>query len=259
MKKLLFTFALMLLSFTSNAQTTVKGDMNDDGTLTISDVMMMVDIILGNMPDNQKPSFLTCPDDNHPHIIDLGLPSGTKWACCNVESPVPEGYGGRYAWGETDKKNEFTWSNYIHCDGSSSTCHYLGYSICGTEYDVAHVKWGGSWVMPSKDDFDELTQYCNIEKSAVKGIKGGKFTSKINGSSIFIPAAGHGYKDIKYIPGQYGIYYCDLWTSTKKYSYYTEANRFCYTVQQPGGPNNIWGWGSNTPRFIGASIRPVCK
>ena len=189
MKKLLFTLALILLSFTSNAQTTVKGDMNDDGALTISDVMMMVNIILGNMPDNQKPSFLTCPDDNHPHIIDLGLPSGTKWACCNVESPVPEGYGGRYAWGETDKKNEFTWSNYIHCDGSSSTCHYLGYSICGTEYDVAHVKWGENWQMPTISQIKELINNCTYEWIKVNGIRCGKFMGA-NGGTIIIPAAG---------------------------------------------------------------------
>lgn len=45
--------------------------------------------------------LLTCPDNNHPHAIDLGLPSGTKWCCCNVGASTPEGYGGYYAWGET--------------------------------------------------------------------------------------------------------------------------------------------------------------
>ena len=55
-------------------------------------------------------SYLTCPDNNHPHIIDLGLPSGTKWACCNVGASIPEGYGYYYAWGETETKDHYDWN-----------------------------------------------------------------------------------------------------------------------------------------------------
>lgn len=52
----------------------------------------------------------SCPDDNHPHMIDLGLPSGTKWACCNVGATKPEEYGGYYTWGETEEKSVYDWS-----------------------------------------------------------------------------------------------------------------------------------------------------
>lgn len=82
-------------------------------------------------------SYTKCPDDNHPHLIDLGLPSGTKWACCNVGANMPERPGGFYAWGETEEKEVYDWSTYIHCDGSMETCHDLGENIAGTQYDVA--------------------------------------------------------------------------------------------------------------------------
>ncbi|MBR2192647.1 MAG: hypothetical protein IJ910_04970 [Bacteroidaceae bacterium] len=50
-------------------------------------------------------TYPDCPDDHHPHLIDLGLPSGTRWACCNVGADAPESYGGFYAWGETTEKD----------------------------------------------------------------------------------------------------------------------------------------------------------
>ena len=59
-----------------------------------------------------KKGETSCPDANHPHAIDLGLPSGTKWACCNVGASAPEQYGGYYAWGETHEKSVYNWDTY---------------------------------------------------------------------------------------------------------------------------------------------------
>lgn len=94
MKKLLFILALMLVAFTVNAQSNLNGDMNHDGEKNITDVILLVDEILNGAGSK---SYLTCPDNHHPHLIDLGLPSGTKWACCNVGATAPEDYGGYYA------------------------------------------------------------------------------------------------------------------------------------------------------------------
>lgn len=137
----------------------------------------------------------SCPDDNHPHQIDLGLPSGTKWACCNVDTDNPENQcptnnGGYYAWGETETKSKYNWNTYILCDGSLTTCYDLSPNITNTQYDVAHVQWGGVWQMPSYDQIMELIDNCTFEWSTENGTKGGKFTSKNNGVSIFLPAAG---------------------------------------------------------------------
>ncbi|MBQ6064081.1 MAG: hypothetical protein IJK87_10720, partial [Prevotella sp.] len=117
-------------------------------------------------------SLTSCPDANHPHMIDLGLPSGTKWACCNVGATAPEQYGGYYAWGEVNEKSYYDWSTYIHCDGHYYDCHNLGSDIAGTQYDVAHVKWGGSWVMPSHAQQVELLNYCTSTWTTENGVYG---------------------------------------------------------------------------------------
>ncbi len=94
--------------------------------------------------------------------IDLGLPSGTKWASCNVGATKPWEYGGYYAWGETEENGVYDWSNYIHCDGDwpAPLCHNLGNSISGTPYDVAYIKWGGNRKMPTLKQIKELIDNC---------------------------------------------------------------------------------------------------
>lgn len=129
-----------------------------------------------------------CPDNNHPHLIDLGLPSGTKWACCNVGATNPRESGGYYAWGETEEKsvyNEETYTHYI----SEWNFVNIGSDIAGTQYDVAHVKWGDDWHMPNKDQFNELINNCSIEWTSENGVCGQKFVGN-NGGILFIPAAG---------------------------------------------------------------------
>jgi len=139
-------------------------------------------------PEVIKP-FKSCPDDNHPHAIDLGLPSGTKWACCNVGADAPQGCGGFYAWGETKEKKDYNWVTYTHCDGTRATCHDIGKNIAGTKYDVAHMNWGDSWVMPSSNQISELNKESTCEDAIYYGVRGVRLTGK-NGNSIFIPVVG---------------------------------------------------------------------
>ena len=123
-------------------------DVNEDGIVDVADIATVISIMAGggSEPDpDPEPSYTSCPDDNHPHAIDLGLPSGTKWACCNVGASTPEGYGNYYAWGETEPKSEYNLSTYIHCDGSQSTYHDIGSDIAGTGYDTATANWGAPW------------------------------------------------------------------------------------------------------------------
>ena len=122
-------------------------------------------------------SAQSCPDENHHHAIDLGLPSGTLWACCNVDAWAPEKWGGYYSWGEIEIGDNMGWNIPADID-----------NIAGTQYDVAHIKWGGSWVMPSKEQFEELLNNCKLEWTKVNGLRGCKLTSKVNGNSIFMPA-----------------------------------------------------------------------
>lgn len=195
------------------------------------------------------PSYLTCPDENHPHIIDLGLPSGTKWACCNVGAGTPEDYGGHYAWGETSEKSRYDWSTYIHCDGSEVNCHDLGSDIAGTYYDIAHVEWGGSWIMPTLDQIKELSENCTPEWITLNGIKGYRFTG-INGGNIFLPAAGHNIGNHFY---NFVGKRCDYWTSTQGplmgYPSYSGA---AYELYLEDGVDC-----TTASRFAGFSVRPV--
>ncbi|MBR6181214.1 MAG: hypothetical protein IKQ77_08390 [Prevotella sp.] len=206
MKKLFFTIALTLCTFTANAQPISNGDMNHDGDKNITDVIILVDQILNGAGAT---AYLTCPDDHHPHMIDLGLPSGTKWACCNVAADKPTAYGDYYAWGETEKKSTYDLSTYIYCNGDWSTCQNLGEDIAGTEYDVAHVKWGGSWKMPTEEQQMELENNCTYEWTTVKGVKGGKFKGK-NGGSIFLPAAGRRNESGLEDAGSAGYYWLSI-------------------------------------------------
>ena len=117
--------------------------------------------------------------------VDLGLPSGLKWATCNVGADSPEDYGDYYAWGETSTKSSYG-------SGNCETWNKSIGDIKGTSRDVAHVKWGGSWRMPTKAEFEELlnTDNCTGEWTTLNGKKGYKVTSCKNGNSIFLPAAG---------------------------------------------------------------------
>jgi len=140
-----------------------------------------------------------CPDSNHPHMIGLGLPSGTKWACCNVGATTPEGYGGYYAWGETEEKSDYSWESYAYTiyysDGDVVECTNIGSDIAGTSYDVAHVKWGGSWHMPTNTQIKELANNCTGTWTSQNGVYGELVTGP-NGNSIFLPAAGCRYESL---------------------------------------------------------------
>ena len=192
---------------------------------------------------NNNPS--SCPDDNHPHAIDLGLPSGTKWACCNVGASTPEGYGGYYAWGETEEKSTYDWSTYIHCDGSAGTCHDLGSDIAGTQYDVAHVKWGGSWVVPSFDQITELVNNCTYTWISINGVRGEYFTSP-SGGSLFLPAAGIRLNDDLHDASWAGSYL----SSTQNPTFSDVAYRLTFSLL-------FMYWGTSAYRDNGQSVRPV--
>ena len=148
----------------------------------------------GIMSPHAQTSFviekLYCPDYHHPHIIDLGLPSGTKWSCCNIHmgNPSPTNKGGEYAWGETETKDEYSLNAYKYYENGSTM--FIGYDIAGTQYDVAHVRWGGPWVIPSVDQMNELYDNCTYKWTNENGVNGYKFTSKKNNTSIFLPSYG---------------------------------------------------------------------
>lgn len=178
-------------------------------------------------------SDFLCPDENHPHAIDFGLPSGTKWACCNVGASRPEEAGGYYAWGETWTRSAYDIENYSYFNGLirnsegmiiAADMDYLGENIAGTSYDAATSNWGAMWQMPSVDYFKELVDNCSSEWIIQNGV-GGLLFSGPNNAHLFLP--GVGFKtEMNNIEHAINDKSCFYWTSTlypglyENYSYY---------------------------------------
>lgn len=146
-----------------------------------------------------------CPDNHHPHIIDLGLPSGTKWSCCNVGAESPNSLGSLFAWGEIATKNSYHPDNYTLYDEEKLekegkyVYKDLGRSISQTDYDAAY-KWltivqnGQTYktCMPTAAQCEELYKNCSFKTAVVNNKHGVLLTSK-NGAKLFLPASGFCY------------------------------------------------------------------
>lgn len=196
--------------------------------------------------------FLTCPDDHHPHAIDLGLPSGTKWCCCNVGASTPEGYGGYYAWGETSTKSVYHWNTYKYWndkDGDgyvdSGECTNIGSDIAGTGYDAATVNMGAPWRMPTTAQQQELINICSRQWTQQNGVNGTLVTGP-NGGQVFLPAAGNRWRGELNDAGSYGYYWSSsLYPNTGDYA----CNLYFSSY--------YWRW-YDSGRCYGFSVRPVC-
>ena len=143
--------------------------------------------------------------DSHEYV-DLGLPSGTLWATCNVGANSPEEYGDYFAWGETMTKEGYSWESYKYCQGSNNTltkyCSQSEYGFNGftdsliellPEDDAATANWGYKWQMPSLAQFEELINADNttITWTTENNVYGRLVKSNRNDNSIFLPAAGY--------------------------------------------------------------------
>lgn len=192
-------------------------------------------------------AFLTCPDDHHPHAIDLGLPSGTKWCCCNVGASTPEGYGGYYAWGETSEKSVYNGATYAYGYSDSDGYYHwtnIGSDIAGTSYDVAHVRMGAPWRMPSTAQQQELFNNCSHQWTQQNGVNGTLVTGR-NGGQIFLPAAGYRSGGELNYARAYGFY----WSSALSYDVSSAYSLGFYS--------GSWNWFDGY-RSLGRSVRAVC-
>ena len=159
--------------------------------------------------------------------VDLGLPSGTLWATCNVGASSPEEYGDYFAWGETSPKDWYDWGSYKWCNGSYTTmtkyCTKSSYGYNGfvdnkaeldPEDDAAYVNWGPSWRMPTTEQQRELYEKCSFVWTTQNGVNGRLFTGP-NGNTLFLPAAGDRWHDSLDDAGSWGNY----WSRTLYGSY----------------------------------------
>ena len=195
-----------------------------------------------------KRLYVQCPDNHHPHMIDLGLSSGLLWACCNVDTEHPEkqsptNYGGYYAWGEVEEKSVYSQETYLYYNDETDDYVDIGEVICGTEYDVA-VKWGNRWWMPDWYHFDELLNECTFKRTQLDGVKGCVFIGP-NGNTIFLPAAGYKEEATLKGTGNEGEY----WSSDANEDYTQAAYCFYFTLSTNKMIRDY--------KNYGASVRPV--
>lgn len=214
--------------------------------------------------------------------VDLGLPSGTLWATCNVGASKPEEYGDYFAWGETEPKDRqkgYMWKDYKWMMEGQKTEEYINkYTVEDKEHkgcwydhgtfigdgkleldpedDAATVNWGSDWCMPTLDQIDELCSPVNVtcERAILNKKHGIKITSKKNGNSIFLPSAGYYYDrsymtDLPNDPSKLGsgLY----WSRSLAYGR-PDIARFMYILYNA----NKMDW-TNEKRFYGMSVRPV--
>ena len=184
--------------------------------------------------------------------VDLGL--SVKWATCNIGADSPEDYGDYFAWGETETKSSYDWDNCFDCLDSKWDGRWGIYKIGGktsisptSGHDTARENWGGSWRMPTEAEFEELCTKCEWTWTSQGGHKGYLVTSKINGKSIFLPAAGMRYgTDTSYVR-QNG----DYWSGTLSSSGSNYARSLCF--------NSSGHATTGYDRNVGRSVRPVTE
>ena len=201
---------------------------------------------------NESGGVIYLPELNDPYngyeYVDLGLPSGLKWATCNVGASSPEQTGLYFAWGETTGYTDEQVTSGVRLFNYGS---YTASSISTDltlEQDAAHVNLGGNWRMPTKAEYKELFDNCNVSWTADyngTGVKGRVFTSKLNENSVFFPTAGVCDGSSVSSVGSSGDYWSASWDST----YDAWALYFDSRDQYTG----------RSARSYGFSVRGVCE
>ena len=210
-----------------------------------------------------------CDKDNEPTIIDgheyidLGLPSGKKWASRNIGAEVETDFGDYFAWGETTGYDRlgtgklpdggFNWENYKLGDGTDNptVSSFQKYNssdnktVLDSEDDAAKINWGGDWRIPTNEDFQELKENTNIQfvyNYNDSGVDGALFISKKdNKKQLFLPFAGNSdVEDSR----------CCYWSSTINTQNKKQALHFHAMESQ-------LDWSLAVYRYIGFTIRPI--
>ena len=200
---------------------------------------------------------------NGHEYVDLGLPSGLKWATCNVGATKPEEYGDHFAWGETVQKTDaYSWSTHKYCINGGLFSKYVpsdkaeywdgagspdNKTVLDAEDDAATANWGAPWRTPTDAEWTELIDNCTSVWTTQNGVNGLLFTSKNNGSTIFLPAAGRRYSVCFDLVGSLGYY----WSSSLK----TDNPSYAWNVYFDS--SEVYREGLH--RFSGYSVRPVTE
>lgn len=212
------------------------------------------------MTDKTKTRISDTPDGHE--YVDLGLPSGTLWATCNIGANSPEEYGDYFAWGEIQPKTVYNWNTYKYCNGDSfkltKYCNKSNYGNNGftdnlttlePSDDAATANWGSDWCMPTEEQWDELGENTTNMWTKQNGVAGRLFTSKQNGQILFLPATGHHEDGGLINVGLFGVY----WASSLSTDYPSYPSRAC----DCNFASSYYSMYGSSSRFLGLSVRAV--
>ena len=221
-------------------------DVNADGVVNIADINAIIYIII-----NPKYQF-----------VDLGLPSGTLWARCNVGADRPEEFGDYFAWGETEPKKNNNWETYKWCNGDQyKLTKYCIDSDYGTvdgktelelEDDAAYVNMGEQWRMPSLEQIQELFEYCSRQWKVMNDVNGILVTGP-NGNTIFLPAAGASSNGTTFNTNEAAYYWSRTLCSKDKLMIDGARSSNAYILFFSWGRWEVW----YDPRYYGNTVRAV--
>ena len=258
MKKLLFTFSIAFVSFSSILLTAC--DKEDPDAISMSDV-------------NKNGIIMVQGKDGHEYaVVDLGFPTGELWAVCNIGAESPEKFGTFFSWGETQSKPLYSWDTYKWVNNGEFTdfnkyCTLKSMgggsftdnkTVLDKEDDAAKQILGENWSTPTRQDFTNLAYRCNIRKCKLNGVWGFLFTSKEKGyekNSLFIPLSGrmdstNGVSEQQF-KSDYGFYWCNSINSDTRTAY-------VFWMETVNGQNNAVS-STSLDRYLGLNIRAITK
>lgn len=213
-------------------------------TIKLDGFSQEIKLPISNFQMGQQYSFNVVIGKNKPEIteskheyVDLGLPSGTKWATHNLDVSRPnketasiEDYGSYCSWADPTGEN-------VYKDENTLPSAIPPVSICNSDYDIAHVQWGKEWSLPTKEMQYELRTKCTWEYVEINGVKCGKAIGP-NGNYIILPLGGCwlGHNTEVTDAGKSGYYWtgeCELSDNNRYYVYFLEVNGLYDLVRCP--------------------------
>ena len=204
---------------------------------------------------NESAGIICLPKLEDPYngyeYVDLGLPSGLKWATCNIGASSPEKAGLYFAWGETTgytadqiTNSERLFTQDVYNAGPAASIE----TDLTLEQDAAHVNMGGNWRMPTKTEYKELIDNCNVvwtDDYNGTGVKGRIFTSKVNGNSVLFSTNGYCQGSSVYNVGLTGYF----WSASYESSLGAHFLFFNFGIHMT----------QITNRYSGHNVRAVCE
>lgn len=243
----------MIINPTLNPQDRKIADANEDGRVSMADVVNVIDRLGHEIHNGHE-------------CVDLG--TGVLWATCNIGASKPEEYGDFFAWGETKPKETYNWATYKWmAEGKAAWNYVTKYTVPDIQYsaiwynnsnfvgdmktslefedDAARANWKGEWRMPTSNEYYSLRMSCKWTWTEQNGIKGYKVTGR-NGNWIFFPAAGYREDDELFELGESGYYWSRTLdsgdTDYAHYMFFHQSYPYSYSYF----------------RFYGHTIRAVC-